>query len=127
MLASAAMPADESGKLSSAYSIAADLIGDGLYAVGVIVASLASGLWSLVVSAIKMLLSWMGSKQAAAPDTTQIASKQEVDEKLRNILSQIEMHLNELDNRISEIALAQSVSTAGDQKPVPVRSRRVKP
>jgi hypothetical protein len=98
LLAESFIPEPQDGRVSSIQSFFTELAADGLYLVGSFAVAIFSGIWSLVVSLIKMLLGTAQSSQPA--DVTKL-----LDERTDAIFKTVEEQLNKLDERIEKLEM----------------------
>jgi hypothetical protein len=106
LLASSVIQDPQDGKVSSVQSFAIELLTDGLYMIGAFATAIFSGIWSLGVSLLKMLV----SKTQAANQTDADAQKL-IDARTEEIFKVVEEHLNQLDERIEKLESMVSVSS----------------
>lgn len=108
LLASSMIP--DHGKVSSVQSFIFELLTDGLYLVGTFTTAILSGIWSLGVSLLQMLIS------KTKEPKSEPAAVQSNDQ----IFLEIEKHLNQFDERIEKLEFASSVPST----PVSTPKRR---
>lgn len=114
-LASSMMPEPPDGRVSSMQSFVMELFTDGLYLVGTFSVAIVSGIWSLGVSLLQMLI----NKSQSEKKSTSVEKL--LDNRTEKIFEAIEMHLNELDKRIKQI---EEVSAIPVVPVAPVASKR---
>lgn len=95
LLASSIIPESSDGKVSSVQSFFFELLADGLYMVGAFATAIVSGVWSLGVSLLKMLV--------AKTQTPKKTSTDVIDDRTEQIFKTIEDHLNQFDERIEKL------------------------
>lgn len=114
LLASSVIPDNPDGKVSSVQSFVFELMADGLYLVGAFATAIVSGIWSLGVSLLGMLVSKSQTEKQAIPVADY---KIVLDERTDQILKTVENYLNKFDERIEEIeTLLKPVSIPPESK-----------
>jgi hypothetical protein len=110
LLASSVVPDNPDGKVSSVQSFAIELFTDGLYMVGAFATAIVSGIWSLGVSLLKMLI----AKTQSANQTPDIQKL--IDDRTDQIFKVVEEHLNQLDERIEKLESIPSPVVAAPKR-----------
>lgn len=125
LLASSIVPEPEDSKLGSVWSFGVELLADFFYFVGVAVAAFSSGLWSLVIGLIRVLVS-KSNVQSVAPD--QAVTRDLLDKRTKQVFAAIETPLNDLSQQVKQLeekidCLAHPVALA-PAKPTRRRTQR---
>lgn len=105
LLATSMVPQPEDAKLQSTWSFGVELLGDLFYFVGVAATSFASGIWTMVLGLIRLLVSKSTSHQQAnavtPPDQT--VTRDLLDQRTRQVFKTIEKPLNELSEQLKTV------------------------
>lgn len=110
------LPKPKSDKLMSAWSIGTDILGDALYFIGVLGATVFSGIGSLVMNGVKLLVG-----KAKEPSVNpEYVTKFELEQRTTAILQVVEAPMNDLVNDVK--ALSERFDAAA--KPVTARKPR---
>lgn len=94
-------PADE--KLRSTWSFGVELLGDLFYFVGVAATGFASGIWTLVLGLIRLLVAkstGQPSTQATPTVTDQTVTRDLLDQRTKQVFKAIEKPLNDLSEQL---------------------------
>lgn len=105
LLAASMLPDNSDGKVSSVQAFLFELIVDGLYLVGAFATAIISGIWSLGVSAIQMLI----AKTQTTKQIPESDFEKSLDSRTDQILQAIEKHLNDFDERIEKLEMVPDV------------------
>lgn len=97
LLAEAVLPQPENGKLSSAWSFGVELLGDALYFVGVAATGFASGIWSLLLGLINLVV---GKVNATPTVDAESVTRELLDKRTKQVFAAIEKPLNDLSEQV---------------------------
>jgi len=99
LLAESMVPIPSDGKVSSAWSFGVELLGDALYFVGIAATGFASGIWSLVLGLINLVV----GKVNAKPSKSEAVTRELLDHRTEQVFSAIEKPLNDLSATIDQL------------------------
>lgn len=110
------LPKPKSAKLMSAWAIGADMLGDALYFVGVLGATIFTGIGSLVMNGVKLLI----GKAAPPTGDSKYVTVADLDVRTAAILQAVEGPMNRLADEIgamSEKVESTPTKTTAARKP----------
>jgi hypothetical protein len=106
LLATSIVPQPEDAKLQSTWSFGVELLGDLFYFVGVAATGFASGIWTMIIGLIRLLVAKSNSQPAAQVTpmvTEQTVTRELLDKRTKQVFSAIEKPLNELSEQLKTV------------------------
>lgn len=102
LLATSMVPQPVDDRLRSTWSFGVELLGDLFYFVGVATTGFVSGIWSLLIGLIRLLVN-KSSDKVAAVSQEQTVTRDLLDQRTKQVFAAIEAPLNDLSLKLARI------------------------